>query len=121
MWLAGGLAVLASAVVVVAVAFLEDPDRAGAPTRRGTVTAHELRAPRLPVAWRGYDRGHVDALLARAARTLDEADRYGDPGDPTGPITRTGVDATAGPAEPPSFLREELEDGGGDGTRGLDG
>lgn len=121
MWLAGGLAVLAAAVVVVAVAFLEDPGRAGTPSRRGTVTADELRAPVLPVAWRGYSRGHVDALLARAARTLDEADRYGGTADTEGPISRTGVETTAGPAEPPSFLREELEDGRGDGAGGLDG
>ncbi len=110
MWLAGGLAVVAGGVLVVALAFLEDETRRMLPTSRGIVTAEELRAAELPVAWRGYSRGHVDALLARAATTLEDARHYGlDADEATGPITREGVDRTPGPAEPPSFLRDELD------------
>lgn len=121
MWLAGGLAVVAACVVVVAVAFLEDDRRTVTPVRRGHVSASELRRPRLPVAWRGYDRGHVDALLARAATTLEDVERYGQHPTSEGPISRTGVDVTPSPATPPSFLREELEDRGGDDAGRLDG
>lgn len=118
MWLAGGIAVVAAGLLVIALAVAEDRGRRPRATARGTVTVDELRAPDLPTAWRGYSRGHVDALLARAARTLEEARRYGD--DPEGPITRTGVEATSTAAPPPSFLREELEDRGSDDAGGLD-
>lgn len=118
MWLAGGLAVVVAGVLVVVLAFLEDERRRTVPSRRGTVTPEELRGADLPVTWRGYSRGHVDALLARAATTLEEARHYGV--EPEGPITREGVETTSGPAEPPSFLREELEDRGGDDAGGLD-
>ena len=121
MWLAAGLATVAGGVLVVALAFLEDETRRALPSSRGTVTAEELRAAELPVTWRGYSQGHVDALLARAATTLEDARHYGlDPDEVTGPITREGVETTSGPAEPPSFLREELEDRGGDDTGRLD-
>ena len=43
MWLAGGLAVVAACVVVVAVAFLEDDRRTVTPVRRGHVSASEPR------------------------------------------------------------------------------
>lgn len=133
MWLAGGLAVVAAGVVLIALAFVEDPRRVSAPSRRGTVTVEDLRHHELPVTWRGYDRGHVDALLARAARTLEDAQHYG-------PAAAPGDDGHAAPDEtstaPPSFLAgplgarpaiqpepsgEELEDRGGDGAGRLDG
>jgi DivIVA domain-containing protein len=124
MWLAGGLAVVAAGIVVVALAFLEGGPRVLPPVRHGTVTIDELRHPDLPSTWRGYDRGHVDALLARAARTLEDVHRYGPEvqDEETGPVTREGVARSPGPpAEPPSFLREELQDRGGDDAGGLDG
>ncbi len=112
---------MAAGVVVVALAFLEDESRRLVPSRRGTTTPDELRHPDLPIAWRGYSRGHVDALLARAATTLEESRHYGlDPDEPLGPITREGVGRAPAPAAPPSFLREELEDRGGDDTGGFD-
>lgn len=121
MWLAGGVAVVAAGVLVIALAFLEDESRRTVPSRRGTTTPDELRHPDLPVTWRGYSRGHVDALLARAATTLEESRHYGtEPDDPRGPITREGVERTSAPAAPPSFLREELEDRGSDDTGRLD-
>ena len=121
MWLAGGVAVVVAGLVVMALAFLEDESRRALPSRRGTTTPDELRHPELPVAWRGYSRGHVDALLARAAATLDESRHYGiDHDGPEGPITREGVERSSTSAAPPSFLREELEDRGSDGTGGLD-
>lgn len=121
MWLVGGLAVVVAGGLLVAMAFLEDEARRVVPSRRGTTTPAELRAPDLPIAWRGYSRGHVDALLARAATTLEDSRHYGiDPDEVTGPIGREGVDRTRGPAEPPSFLREELEDRRGEGAGGLD-
>lgn len=140
MWLAGGLAVVAAGVVLVALAFLEDDSRrTPRPRRRGTITADELRSVELPVAWRGYDRGHVEALLARAARTLDEVRRYGEAG--AGPVgvgdvvAQGEAERPATPAVPPSFLAgqlgpsgpqpedgsgEELEDGRGEDAGGLD-
>ena len=124
MWLAGGLAVVAAGIVVVALAFFEDGRRRVRPSHRGTVTAQELRAADLPTAWRGYDRGHVEALLSRAAQTLEEVHRYG-----TVEVAEEDDRPRATPrGAPPSFLQftepddsgEELEDGGGDGTGGLD-
>ena len=121
MWVAGGLAVVLAGVLVMVVAFLEDDERRAVPSGRGTVTPDELRAASLPVTWRGYSRGHVEALLARVATTLEESRHYGiDPVETTGPIGRDGVETTSGPAAPPSFLREELEDRGGDDAGSLD-
>lgn len=134
MWLAGGAAVVVAAVMLVVLAFLEDDRRASRPVRYGAVTPEELRSAQLPVAWRGYDRGHVDALLARSAATLEDVRRYGtlDPGGPADPERPARA---AGP--PPSFLAdtlaprdeatasdaglgEELEDRGGDDAGRLD-
>ncbi len=143
MWLAGGAAVVLAAVMLVVATFLED-DRWGAtPRRTGAVTAEELRAADLPVAWRGYHRGHVDALLARAATTLEQVEHYGVLDGPSDAVDPPARSRSAGP---PSFLAdafrpteatspgrmtdddgggdpasgEELEDGGGDDTGGLD-
>lgn len=145
MWLAGGAAVVLAAVVLVVAAFLEDDRRGGAPRRTGTVTAEELRAADPPVAWRGYHRGHVDALLARAATTLEQVEHYGVLEGPADDAD--DVPARSRSAGPPSFLAdafrpseadedpaagtdpasgeglasgEELEDGRGDDTGGLD-
>lgn len=140
MWLAGGAAVVLAAVVLLVATFLEDDRRGVAPRRTGLVTAAELRGADLPVAWRGYHRGHVDALLARAATTLERVEHYGvldepsDAGDAPArsrsvgppsfladafrPTETSSTDATAEGEGPASG--EELEDGRGDGTRGLD-
>lgn len=149
MWLAGGAAVVLAAVVLVVATVLED-DRWGAtPRRTGIVTAEELRAADPPVAWRGYHRGHVDALLARAATTLEQVEHYGvldqpsdaedapvrsravgppsfladafRPTEATSPAAAPGDDGGGhdGGGEGPAS-GEELEDGGGDDTGGLD-
>lgn len=101
MWVAGGAAMVLAAVVLVVAALLERDRVTVRPRRTGTVTAQDLRAANLPVAWRGYDRGHVDALLARAATTIEQVQRYGvlDESDPTAamPDDRRS-------AGPPSFL-----------------
>lgn len=138
MWVAGGVAVVLAAIVLVVATFLEDDRWAVAPRRTGTITAEELRAVDLPVAWRGYDRGHVDALLARAATTLEQVQHYGVLDEPSGAVDAPARGRAAGP---PSFLAdafrptehaspetpaddpssgEELEDRGGDDTGGLD-
>lgn len=107
MWMTGGAAIVLAAVVLV-VATLAESDRWSVrPRRTGTVTAEELRGVQLPVAWRGYDRGHVDALLARAANTLDEVQRYGALEEPT---DAEEADATRDRASgrPPSFLADAV-------------
>lgn len=136
MWLAGGLAVVVTGILVVVLALLEDDRDARTPSRRGTITAAELRSVELPVSWRGYDRGHVDALLARAAQALEDVGHYGVTDDTPAREDPAGAWAV-GPAAPPSFLSEpvayrdgggvptrgsgeELEDGGGDDAGGLD-
>jgi DivIVA domain-containing protein len=145
MWVTAGVAVVVAAAVVILAAFLEGEPRP-APRRTGAVTPQELRSVDLPTSWRGYDRGYVDALLARAALTLDEVRRYG-------PEVHDDADTTpvGGAGAPPSFLAgtlaadpgpdpddevesdppprgeaadgsgEELEDRGRDGAGGLDG
>ncbi len=139
MWVAGGAAIVLAAVALVAAALLEGDRSSVRPRRTGTVTAEELRGADLPVAWRGYDRGHVDALLARAATTLDQVQRYGAVVEPS--ETQADADDGPPPAGPPSFLAdavngapdreqpepreepasgEELEDRGSDDAGGLD-
>lgn len=102
MWVAGGVAMVLTAVVLVVAALLEGDRRTVRPRRTGTVTAEELRAANLPVAWRGYDRGHVDAILARAATTLEQVQRYGTLEEPVTPGADSPGDRPAG--RPPSFL-----------------
>lgn len=112
MWFAGGLAVVAAGIVLVVVAILErptEPRERLAARRSRTVTVEELRRPGLRVTWRGYDRGQVEALLSRAARTIEEVERYG-PGAEDLPLGDTAVGAAAG--VPPSFLAYDLGDTG---------
>lgn len=135
MWLAAGLAAVLGGLVVV-VAALAERDTTAVPSRVGPVTPHDLRTVRFPIVWRGYDPGHVDAVLARAAVALEDARHYGAPaeggalpgfiaetfeddeqddaggGDPDGPVW--SAPAESGPSG------QELEDGGGDGTGRLD-
>lgn len=77
MWLMASAAVVIGAVAVVIAAFGESRQLAGPPNRTGPVTPAQLRDPRIPLVWRGYDPGTVDALLARAARALEEAEQGG--------------------------------------------
>lgn len=114
MWLVAGAAVVVGGLVVVAAA-LAEPDTRPVPVPSGPVTPRDLRSVRFPIVWRGYDPGHVDAVLARAAAALEDAQRYGAAG-PTedgalpGFLARTFEDGSG----------EELEDAGGDGPGGLD-
>lgn len=112
MWFAGGLAIVAAGIVLVVVAFLErptEPRERLAARRSRTVTVDELRRPGLRVTWRGYDRGQVEALLSRAARTIEEVERYGPGHTDNLPLGDTVVGARAG--VPPSFLAYDLGDG----------
>ena len=111
MWVAGGIAMVLTAAVLVAAALLEGDRSAVRPRTTGTVTAEELRAAQLPIAWRGYDRGHVDALLARAATTLDQVQRYGAVVEPSG--TESDAVDDLPPAGPPSFLADAVSDAPG--------
>lgn len=111
MWVAGGVAMVLTAAVLVAAALLEGDRWSVRPRRTGTVTAEELREAHLPIAWRGYDRGHVDALLARAATTLDQVQRYGAVVEPND--TRTDAVDDRPPAGPPSFLADAVSDAPG--------
>ena len=136
MWLAAGLAAVLGGLAVVAAALIER-DTTVVPSRVGPVSPHDLRTVRFPIVWRGYDPGHVDALLARAAAALEDAQRYGATGPAEGGalpgfIARTfdgdeepeetEAPADPGPAEPAPgpASGEELEDGGGDGAGSLD-
>ena len=95
MWIIGTVTLLVLAATVLAVALLEpEPEGSAVPAPPTIRDADDLRGLRIPLRFRGYDPGTVDALLAAAARELD--------------------------ARPPA-LREELEDGGGDGAGVLDG
>lgn len=127
MWLVAGIAVVLAGGVVVVAAMAETDVRA-APSRVGTITPQELRTVRLPIVWRGYDPGHVDAMLARAASALEDALHYGSdaparegelPGFLAATFDEDDVDEDDEP--PGQASGEELEDGRGDGTGGLDG
>lgn len=113
MWLVSGAAIVLAAVAVVLTALREASLEAPVPVRTGQVDLDELRRPDLPSAWRGYDRGHVEALLARAAATIDELRHYGTTADTT-------VRARPSFLTLPESSGEELEDAGGDGPGSLD-
>lgn len=126
MWLLGTVAIVLAGAGVVIAAMLEHVAAPPVP-RTGEVTPDELRRHDLPVRWRGYDVGAVDALLGRAATTLETADHYGrEPSDhdraaATAPwFLNDGADADESGEEDGDESGEELEDGGGDGTGRLD-
>lgn len=108
MWVTSGAVIVLAAVALVVAALAEGDRRPVRPRRTGTVTAEELRGADLPIAWRGYDRGHVDALLARAATTLEEVHRYGAPGEPADPELEAPAERVSG--RPPSFLAGAFAD-----------
>lgn len=138
MWLIASIAAVVGGLAVVIATWLESEARTE-PVPTGPVTPEELRHHGLPLAWRGYAPGHVDALLARAAATLEQArfegpsqvhegtvpgfiaatfgDQAGPGGDAAG--TEPDGDPYAWAWDDPSS-GEELQDGGGDGAGGLD-
>lgn len=147
MWLIASLAAVAGGLAVVIVTWLESESRTE-PASTGPVGPEELRDHDLPLAWRGYAPGHVEALLARAAATLEQgrvdapsqvhegtvpgfiAATFAEESAPEGGDAAKGSDddpyawAWDDPApssdDPEPSSGEELEDGGGDGTGGLD-
>ena len=142
MWLVAGAAVVLGGLVVV-VAALVEPDPRPVPVPSGPVTPRDLRSVRFPIVWRGYDPGHVDAVLARAAAALEDAQRYGavgpaEDGALPGFLARTFGDEPAHDEDPPGVGEpaparepdaepgageasgEELEDAGGDDPGRLD-
>ncbi len=109
LWVIAATAALVGLVVVVVTVLVETVPVAPLPDASAPleVTPRELREARPPLAWRGYDPGTVDALLARAAATLEAAgsgqeleDRGGDgPGRlDRGPVADVGehLDAADG-------------------------
>jgi DivIVA domain-containing protein len=71
-WLIASIAAVVGGLAVLIATWLESEAHAE-PVPTGPVTPEELRHHGLPLAWRGYAPGHVDALLARAAATLEQA------------------------------------------------
>jgi len=147
-WLIASVAAVVGGLAVVIATWLESEARTD-PVPAGPVSPQELRNHDLPLAWRGYAPGHVDALLARAATTLEqarvdapssvhegtvpgfiaatfaenEADDTVDADDPYAWAwdDPAADDATA--SEPPTAEEpsgEELEDRGSDGPGSLD-
>jgi DivIVA domain-containing protein len=148
-WLIASIAAVVGGMTVLIATWLESEARSE-PVPIGPVTPEELRRHGLPLAWRGYAPGHVDALLARAAATLEQA-RFDVPsqvheGTMPGFLAATFADeavrdeavpvaddapgeggAGEGPDGDPYAWAwddpssgEELEDGGGDGAGSLD-
>lgn len=115
MWVAAAAAAVVAGLVVLLAAFRE-PDGRVPPSRHGTVTPDELRRATFPLTWRGYSPGHVDALLARAAASLEEARQHAPSEVSEGTLPAFLQDTFD---EDPA-LGEELQDGGGDGAGGLD-
>lgn len=118
MWVAAAAAAVVAGLVVLLAAFRE-PDGRVPPSRHGTVTPDELRRATFPLTWRGYSPGHVDALLARAAASLEEA-RQHTPSEVSEGTLPSFLQDTFDEDEPARRSGEELEDGGGDGAGGLD-
>jgi DivIVA domain-containing protein len=136
-WLIASLAAVAGGLAVVVATWLESEARTE-PASTGPVSPEELRDHGLPLVWRGYAPGHVDALLARTAATLEQV-RVDAPtqvheGTVPGFIAATFPEESAPDAgeesdddpyawawdDPEPSSGEELEDGGGDSAGGLD-
>lgn len=107
MLVAATIAIAVGGLAVVAAVLTEPAVAAPIPPTDAPVTPEDLRNPELPLAPRGYDVAAVDALLARAARTLEDEMRA----------------PSFAPAEPPDEADpasgEELQNGGGDGAGSL--
>lgn len=72
LWVLATVAMLLAMGAIVAIADLDDRPQATTTVVGGPVTVDELRAFDARLVARGYEPGRVDALLERAARTIEQ-------------------------------------------------